>query len=213
MHRGGERVRTAWCVIAASVAATSVAAQQIPPLPDSSGWGVRVLALAQGPDSSIWVGTYGQGIFQLRPRATIWDHLVHANDTAAHSISWDFVHAFAFGPRGRIWCGTVCNGGGRSVDGGKRGQNWEDRVLGPEWEYVAPNGIVTRGDTTYIATADGIKETSDDGRSWAVITDSMGAATTKDPVLGRIRSQYVLRIATIPTGSILIEGLDGMELS
>jgi murein DD-endopeptidase MepM/ murein hydrolase activator NlpD len=200
-------------VIAAAVAASSVAAQEIPALPDSSGWGVHVLALAKGPDSSIWVGTYGQGIFRLSPRATIWDHVTHSNDTAAHSISWDFVHAFAFGPRGQIWYGTVGNGWGLSVDGGKTWKNWEYRELGPEWQYVAPNGIVTRGDTTYIATADGIKVTSDDGRSWAVITDSMGAATTKDSVLGRIRSQYVLRVDPIPTGSILIEDLDGMELS
>jgi len=190
-----------------------VAAQQIPPLPDSSGWGVHVLALAKAPDSSIWVGTYGQGIFRLGSRATIWDHIAHSNDTAAHSISWDFVHTFAFGPRGQIWYGTVGNGWGLSVDGGRTWKNWEYRELGPEWQYVAPNGIVTRGDTTYIATADGIKVTSDDGRSWAVITDSMGAATTKDSVLGRIKNQYVLAIALAPGNDLWISDLSGIAHS
>ncbi|HYS22023.1 MAG TPA: M23 family metallopeptidase [Gemmatimonadales bacterium] len=206
-------MRSAWCVVAATVAGSSVAAQQIPSLPDSSGWGVHVLALAKAPDSSIWVGTYGQGIFRLGSRATIWDHIAHSNDTAAHSISWDFVHAFAFGPRGQIWYGTVGNGWGLSVDGGRTWKNWEYRELGPEWQYVAPNGIVTRGDTTYIATADGIKVTWDDGRSWAVITDSMGAASTKDSVLGRIKNQYVLAIALAPGNDLWISDLRGIAHS
>src|SRR5438552_18720810 len=37
-------------------------AQQLPPLPDTSGFGVHVLALARAPDNALWVGTYGQEI-------------------------------------------------------------------------------------------------------------------------------------------------------
>src|SRR5512147_3339138 len=80
-----------------------LAAQRIAPLPDSSGWGVHVLALARAPDSSIWVGTYGQGIFVLRKDGSQWEQIRSSSDTAAHSISWDFVHAFAFGSQGEIW--------------------------------------------------------------------------------------------------------------
>src|SRR5437879_5880768 len=181
----------------AACAATPLAAQTIPPLPDSSGWGVHVLALSRGPDSAIWVGTYGQGIFVLRPATGTWQQLRHSNDTSAHSISWDFVHAFGFGPRGEIWYGTVGNGWGLSTDSGKTWRNWEFRELGPEWQYVAPNGIFTLGDTTYIATADGIKVTGDDGKPWAVITDSAGATTATDSVIGRIRNQYVVAIDTM----------------
>ena len=54
---------------------------------------------------------------------------------------------------------------------------------------MAPNGIATLGDTTYIGTADGIKVTGDDGNTWSVITDSAGATTAKDPVIGRIQNQ------------------------
>jgi hypothetical protein len=151
-------------------------AQSLPPLPDTSGFGVHVLALARAPDRAIWVGTYGQGIFVLRPGAGTWEQLKHSGDTAAGSISWDFVHAFAFGPGGEIWYGTVGNGWGLSTDGGTTWTNWEFRQLGPEWQYVAPNGMVTRGDTVYVATADGIKLSWDRGASWAEITDSAGAA-------------------------------------
>lgn len=172
-----------------------LAAQGIPPLPDSSGWGVHVLALARGPDSSIWVGTYGKGIFVLRPKAAVWEQIQSSSDTSKHSISWDFVHAFAFGPQGEVWYGTVGNGWGVSADGGRTWKNWELRQLGPEWQYVAPNGIVTRGDTVYIATADGIKVTWDDGKTWRVITDLAGAATATDTVMGVIQNQYVLAIA------------------
>src|SRR6266571_2726627 len=196
-------------------AATPLAAQSVPPLPDSSGWGVHVLALARGPDSAIWVGTYGQGIFVLRPTATTWERIRSSNDTAVHSISWDFVHAFAFGPRGEIWYGTVGNGWGVSSDGGKTWKNWEFRQLGPECQYVAPNGIVTVGDTTYIATADGIKVTGDDGQTWAVITDSIGATTAKDPVMGRIVNQYALTLDSNSFGgsSLIMEDLRGCERS
>jgi len=167
-------------------------ALQIPQLPDSSGWGVHVLAIARAPDSAIWVGTYGQGIFVLRKGAGSWERVRSSRDSAAHAISWDFVHAFGFGPRGQVWYGTVGNGWGLSTDGGKTWKNWQFRQLGPEWQYVAPDGIRTVGDTTYIATADGIKLTWDDGQTWRVITDSIGATTAKDSVWGRIPNQYVL---------------------
>src|SRR2546422_3431824 len=88
--------------------------QALPPLPDATGFGVHVLALARAPDSAIWVGSYGDGIFVLRPGAGTWEHLKHSTDSAARSISWDFVHAFAFGPSGEIWYGTVGNGRWRS---------------------------------------------------------------------------------------------------
>ncbi|HYU27522.1 MAG TPA: M23 family metallopeptidase [Gemmatimonadales bacterium] len=165
--------------------------QTVPQLPDSTGWGVHVLAIARSPDSAIWVGTYGQGVFVLRKGAGSWEQIRSSSDTAAHAISWDFVHAFGFGPRGEIWYGTVGNGWGLSTDGGKTWKNWEFGQLGPEWQYVVPDGIVMRGDTTYIATADGIKLTWDDGQTWRVITDSIGATTARDSLWGRIPNQYI----------------------
>lgn len=182
--------------------ALAALAQQTPPLPDSAGWGVHVLAEAWAPDSSRWVGTYGQGIFVLRRGATTWERIRVSRDTAAHSISFDFVQAFAFGPRGQIWYGTVGNGWGLSTDGGKTWRNWEIGQLGPEWQYVAPNAVVTRGDTTYIGTADGIKLTWDDGATWHVITDSAQGART-ERVWGRLASQYVLGLAALPTGLVV----------
>src|SRR4026208_744572 len=83
---------------------TTVSAQQsLPSLPDSTGWGVHVLTAERGPHGSVWVGTYGQGIFRMRPGGTSWDHI--SSDTLPGSISWDFVHAFGFGPRGQVWYG------------------------------------------------------------------------------------------------------------
>jgi hypothetical protein len=185
--------------------------QALPPLPDSSGWGVHVLTIARAPDSAIWVGTYGQGIFVLRKGAGGWERIRASTDTTAHAISWDFVHAFAFGPRGQVWYGTVGNGWGLSADGGKTWKNWEFKQLGPEWQYVAPNGIVTRGDTTYIATADGVKLTWDDGQTWRVITDSIGATTTKDSLWGRIGNQYVQALVAGP--ELQVTHLRGSERS
>ncbi|HEU5261011.1 MAG TPA: peptidoglycan DD-metalloendopeptidase family protein [Gemmatimonadales bacterium] len=187
-------------------------AQALPPLPDTTGFGVHVLALARAPDGAIWVGTYGQGIFVFRPGAGSWEQLRHSGDTTVRSISWDFVHAFGFGPGGAIWYGTVGNGWGRSSDGGKTWTNWEFRQLGPQWQYVAPNGIVTRGDTVYIGTADGIKLSWDQGASWAEITDSAGATTAQNG-WGRLRNQYVLALAAGPDGSLWASHLRGLARS
>src|SRR5215212_7921914 len=136
---------------------TSAHAQQlpIPPLPDSTGWGVQVLTAQRDSSGSLWVGTYGQGIYRLRAGATAWES-IH-RDTTGKSISFDFVHAFGFGPKGEIWYGTVGNGWGVSLDNGQTWKNWTFTELGPEWQYVAPQGIITRGDTTYIGTADGVQ--------------------------------------------------------
>jgi Peptidase family M23 len=193
-------------------APSSSSAQSLPPLPDTTGFGVHVLTIARAPDNSIWVGTYGEGIFVLRGGAGTWQHLKHSSDSTARTISFDFVHAFGFGPNGEIWYGTVGNGWGLSTDSGKSWTNWELKQLGPEWQYVTPNGIVTRGDTVYVATADGIQLSSDRGASWAEITDSAGASTAPHP-WGAIRSQYVTALARGADGSLWVGHLRGLARS
>jgi murein DD-endopeptidase MepM/ murein hydrolase activator NlpD len=180
----------------------------IPAIPDSTGWGVHVLAIARDPTGGLWAGTYGQGIFRLRPGSTVWERIRH--DTTAASISWDFVHAFAFGPRGEIWYGTVGNGWGLSRDSGATWTNWTFTQLGPEWQYVAPDGIVTRGDTTWVGTADGIQMTVDDGAHWTAIADSTGprAKGPADSVIAVLGNEYVRRLG-FDRGGLLVTTLKG----
>jgi len=200
-----------WGLLLVAQAAPS-SAQSLPPLPDTTGFGVHVLALGRAPDDAVWVGTYGQGIFVLRRGAGSWEQVKHSDDSTARTISFDFVHAFGFGPNGEIWYGTVGNGWGLSTDGGKTWTNWELKQLGPEWQYVAPNGIVTRGDTVYVGTADGIKLSWDRGTTWAEITDSAGAITAPHP-WGRLRSQYVLALGRGSDGSLWAGHLRGLARS
>ena len=54
------------------VGADANAQGPIPPLPDSTGWGVHVVAVARDAQGAIWVGTYGQGIYRLPAGATAW---------------------------------------------------------------------------------------------------------------------------------------------
>ncbi|MGH7585056.1 MAG: peptidoglycan DD-metalloendopeptidase family protein [Gemmatimonadales bacterium] len=164
-----------------------LSAQDPPPIPGSP----RVLALAAAPDGAVWAGTYGAGIYVLRQGGTAWEHIVA--DTVPGSISWDFVHAFAFGGRGQVWYGTVGNGWGLSTDGGKTWRNWTFRELGPEWQYVAPSGIAARGDSAWVATADGVQFTPDAGATWVAFGDSTGPAA-KGPAaeaLPLLRNEYV----------------------
>ena len=178
------------------VSATSAVAQTgLPPLPDSTGWGVHVLAVARDPGGNVWVGTYGQGIYRLRNGARQWESIRH--DSTGHSISWDFVQAFGFGPRGEVWYGTVGNGWGLSLDDGRTWRNWTLNDLGPEWQYVAPDGIALRHDTVAIATADGLQLTADDGQHWLAIGDTVGPAARgpADTAVEVLPSEYVTRLS------------------
>jgi murein DD-endopeptidase MepM/ murein hydrolase activator NlpD len=185
-------------LLAVAPAVLRAQASHLPPLPDSSGWGVHILTLARGPDGALWVGTYGEGIFVLRAGARAWEH--QTSDTTAHSISMDFVHAFAFGSGATVWYGTVGNGWGVSRDGGHTWRNWQFRELGPKWQYVAPAGIVVAHDTVFIATADGIRYSGDLGDTWDALTDS-GA--------GALPSRYVLAIERAREGGLWVSTLRG----
>ena len=176
-------------------AATREPPPTIVPLPDSSGFGVPVLTVTKAPDGALWVGTYGRGIYLLKPGDSSWTHIMRDRNNDK-SIAFDFIHAFAFPRPGVIWYGATGNGWGMSLDGGQTWQNWTGTELGPEFQYTVPDGIVTRGDTVYIATADGVMLTWDDGHTWEVLVDSVGPRTNRlgakaYPVL---RSEYVKQI-------------------
>ena len=170
------------------------AAPGLAPLPDSTGWGVHVLSVARDPQGTVWVGTYGNGIYRLRPGSQTWEHIRH--DTTTTSISWDFVHAFGFGQRGEVWYGTVGNGWGLSTDGGSTWRNWTFGELGPQWQYLASDGIVTRADTVWVGTADGIQFTTDNGAHWAALVDATGPASKgpADTAVVILANEYVRRI-------------------
>ena len=185
---------------ARTLAQSRASTTDLPPLPDSAGWGVHVLAAARDPQGALWVGTYGEGIFRLPPGAAAWERI--RSDTVAGAISWDFVNAFGFGPRGQVWYGTVGNGWGLSADGGRTWRNWTYDQLGPEWQYVVPGGISTRGDTTVIATADGLQITTDDGASWTAVGDTAGppARGPADTALPLLANEYILALRGAPGG-------------
>ncbi len=186
------------------LAPAPLAAQKaLPPLPDTTGWGVHVLTLVRDPAGGVWAGTYGQGIFVLPAGGAVWQQI--KSDTVAGSLSWDFVHSIAFGGKGEIWYGTVGNGWGVSFDGGRSWRNWTLRELGPEWQYVAPAGIVVRGDTTWVGTADGVQMTRDAGAHWSALVDATGPAARgpADTALVILPSEYIRRIARARTGILL----------
>lgn len=183
--------------------------EPFPKLPDSTGWGTHVLAVARDPQGALWVGTYGDGIYHLKagPGAA-WEHIRH--DSTDTSISWDFIHAFGFGPRGEVWYGTVGNGWGVSMDGGTTWRNWTFKQLGPEWQYLASDGIVTRGDTVFVGTADGVQFTADNGEHWVALIDGTGPPSKgpADTAIVILSNEYVRRIGLDRRG-VLITTLRG----
>ena len=189
-----------------------------PELPDA-GWGVHVLALAEGPDHTLWVGTYGNGIFLLPPEDTsAWQQRL-PDDADSTTISWGFVNSIAFEGDSAVWYGTIGNGFGRSTDGGVTWRNWTYGQLGPEWQYVAPHGIETRADTVYIATADGLRITADGGATWRCVKDTgavSGGAQVNDGCTETIRglpTEYLLSLDVGSRGEIRVGHLNGVSVS
>ena len=168
-----------------------------PTLPDSAGIPTIALTSRRAPNSDLWIGTYGRGIFIASGQAPL-RRLV--SDTSKTAISMNFINAVAFGSRGQVWYGTIGNGWGLSLDGGKSWKNWTFSQLGPEWQYVAPDGIAVRGDTVAIATADGLQVTTDDGAHWTAFGDAVGppAKGPADTMLGVLPSEYLLGYAPAP---------------
>ncbi len=189
-----------------------------PPLPDTTGVGTHVLAIRRAPDGSVWVGTYGRGIRVLEPGAREW-RTIESSD-ADGAISWDFVNAFAFPDDGSVWYGTVGNGFGRSEDDGRTWTNWGFADLGPEWQYVAPEGMDARGDTVFIATADGLRMTWDAGETWRCVQGEDGppggAEGYDDRCAERILAlptEYLLALDVGPDGTIWLGHLEGLSYS
>ena len=183
---------------------TRAAADTLRPVPDSAGIPTRVLVTARAPNGDTWYGTYGRGIFIKPAGARPGDSLRHIarNQQDSTSISFDFVHAIAFGAGGQVWYGTVGNGWGVSTDNGRSWKNWTFSALGPEWQYVAPDGIAIRGDTVVIGTADGLQVTMDNGNRWVAMGDTVGpsARGPADTAIEVLPSEYVLGVKAEPRG-------------
>jgi murein DD-endopeptidase MepM/ murein hydrolase activator NlpD len=187
-----------------------------PALPDTSGWGVHVLTLARGWDGALWAGTYGRGIYVLRPDSTTWEHI----DTGENGLSWGFVNSIAPMTDSTIWYGTVGNGFGVSVDAGRTWHNWTLDELGKEWQYVALEGIRTRGDTVYIATADGLRISGDAGATWRCVIPMANAPGSTGRLdhgcnerIEALPNEYLLSIDVGIDGTIRVGSLAGLSVS
>jgi len=201
---------------------TSAIAPQLPTglppaLPDTIGFGTHVLAIGVRNLNEMWVGTYGNGIYVLRPRAKAWERIAADGDS---SISWDFVNSFGFGRGNTVWYGTVGNGFGVSTDGGKTWRNWDSDQLDKEYLYVAADGIRVRGDTVYIATADGLLVSVDAGKTWRCVKSVTRATGGSPPranpcaeTLHTLPTEYLLSIDVTHDGTIWAGHLEGVSVS
>jgi hypothetical protein len=185
-----------------------------PPLPDPAGWGVPVLAIEQGPDRSLWLGTNGHGIKVLRDGEREWQHI--EADTGAAALRSPRVNALRHQGTA-LWYGTPGQGFGVTRDGGATWRTWTAAELGPRWQHVALGGIRTRGDTVYIATSDGIRITWDGGATWRCVTGQ--APPPPEPReacrerVAALPNGYLLSLEVGPDGRIWAGTLQGLAVS
>jgi murein DD-endopeptidase MepM/ murein hydrolase activator NlpD len=193
--------------------------QRPPQLPDTTGWGVHVLALKRAPSGVLWAGTYAQGIFALNNDSTrAWQHFAPVSGDST-SIGTRFVNSIAVVNDSTIWYGSVGDGFGYTADGGRTWHNWGGQ-LGREWVYVAPDGIVARGDTIYIATADGVRISRDAGRTWRCVqgVSAIGGGTPTRPAgctetINALPTEYLLSIDVANDGAIFVGHQKGVSIS
>lgn len=209
-----------------------------PPLPDTTGWGVPVLSMAQNDEGELWLGTNGFGIRVIRPRAPRERTDTAADTTAAAApgrppaspweaivaggqgaIGSNHVTAIALTADGTIWYGTPGSGFGRSSDGGRTWRNWGGEELDGYGLSTALNGIRAAGDTVYIATTDGLRITRDGGTRWTCVVgrDPWPAPATGesrcDEIVRGLPNPYLLAVAADGFGRIWAGGLGGLALS
>lgn len=189
----------------------------LPQLPDATGWGAHALAIGTDREGGVWVGTYGEGIYVKRRDESEWQH-IEPRQGDRTSISWGFVNSFAFPRDGSVWYGTVGNGFGRSTDDGETWQNWTIDELGPQWQYVAHNGLRAAGNTVLVATADGLRITGDEGETWRCVqaTGPVAGGAAQDGCTERITalpSKYLLSLDVGPRGEVWLGHLRGLSLS
>ncbi|HEX6694669.1 MAG TPA: peptidoglycan DD-metalloendopeptidase family protein [Longimicrobiales bacterium] len=190
-----------------------------PQLPDSAGWGVHVLALERSPGGDLWAGTYANGMFVLRTADSVprWVQMMPGDDST--SIATKFVNSIAAASDSVIWYGAVGDGFGYTRDGGRTWHNY-GRQLGREWVYVTPDGIVARGDTVYIATADGLRISRDAGVTWRCVQGSDGITGGTPPReagcverLHVLPNKYLLAMDVAADGTIWVAHLKGVSFS
>jgi hypothetical protein len=143
-----------------------------PPLPDTSGWGVPVLTLAQSPDGAIWAGTHGHGLLRYSREEGEWQRvpLGIAADAAITSL------AFA---DGALWYGSAGHGFGRiPLDGLGSGVSARVWPLPAGWSWVPLNGVAAHGSLVAVATAAGTRVSEDGGDTWRCVV----GAIEPDPV-------------------------------
>jgi murein DD-endopeptidase MepM/ murein hydrolase activator NlpD len=193
--------------------------QNPPQLPDTTGWGVHVLALERASSGMLWAGSYAEGLFALGADSVRrWTQFLPVRGDST-SIGSKFINSIAVASDSVVWYGSVGDGFGYTTNLGRTWHNFGGQ-LGREWVYVAPDGIVARGDSVYIATADGVRISLDAGRTWRCVqaTDTTTGGTPQRPagcseMLHVLPTKYILSLDVARDGTIWIGHLRGVSVS
>ena len=134
---------------------------------DAIGEGA-VIALAEDPDGSIWVGTRGGGLSRLRADGSTLERFVHRDDDPA-SLPDDRIQSLLVGPQGTLWAGSW-DGLARK----RRGESTFERVFS---DPATSNDLSGKAVWTLLLAADGRLWAGSQHGDLAVIDRASGAGS------------------------------------
>ncbi len=133
-----------------------------------------VQALAEGPDGTVYAGTFGDGVYTQPPGSDRWI-------AAEQGPSDRFLMTLTATPEGTVFAGTIQGGMFRSDDGGRR---WAASGEGIGPEQVASILHDSRAGLLYAGTGSGVFKSADRGRRWTPVNRGLETMLARSLALG-----------------------------
>jgi sec-independent protein translocase protein TatC len=139
-----------------------------------------IQSIAIGKDNTIYVGTYGLGVYKNRKEERDWQPLTRGlKDYYIHSIFVDSDQT--------LYAGTIRQGAFKSIDGG---EHWVQINSGlPDTEVE----VITMGPQRflYAGTGSGVFISRDQGKSWTALNDGIRQVLVRTIAFGKDNAIYI----------------------
>ncbi len=139
-----------------------------------------IQAIAIGKDNTIYVGTYGLGIYKNRRGEKTWQPLTRG-------LKDYYIHSLFIDSDQTLYAGTIRQGAFKSVDGGEHWSPINEGLSGTEVQVITmgPRRLL------YAGTGSGVFISRDFGKSWSPINDGIRQVLVRTIAFGADNAIYL----------------------